>query len=199
MPQRVPASPGCTASTGPLVTRRPSPPRQPRSSCRPGAAMPTCSARLRSCPGCGRSWPTEGSARTRCHPRPTGAAAAPMPATASPPETPSRHSTRRRRGGAMSRSRRSHQEDGPALADLEFAVTLLPLWGFPQATGISLTGEQGTNNRTFLVCCERQRYVLRVSGFLSVAEVRAEHRILRRLREGGLPFQVPEPVAAPDG
>ena len=77
-------------SAGPLVTRRPSPPRQPRSSCRPGAATPTCSARRRWCPGCGRSWPGEGSARTRCHPRPTGAAAAPTPATVSPPETPSR-------------------------------------------------------------------------------------------------------------
>jgi Ser/Thr protein kinase RdoA (MazF antagonist) len=41
--------------------------------------------------------------------------------------------------------------------------------------------------------------VLRVSGFLSMAEVRAEHRILRRLRQGGLAFQVPEPAAAPDG
>jgi Ser/Thr protein kinase RdoA (MazF antagonist) len=45
----------------------------------------------------------------------------------------------------------------------------------------------------------QQRYVLRVSGFLSVAEVRAEHLILLRLRQGGLAFQVPEPVAAPDG
>ncbi len=54
------------------------------------AATPTCPARRRSCPGCGRSSPGEGSARTRCHPRPTGAAAAPTPATGSPPETPSR-------------------------------------------------------------------------------------------------------------
>ena len=45
----------------------------------------------------------------------------------------------------------------------------------------------------------QQRYVLRVSGFLSAAEVRAEHRILRQLRQGRLPFRVPEPVAAPDG
>ena len=44
-----------------------------------------------------------------------------------------------------------------------------------------------------------QRYVLRVSEFLSVAEVRAEHRILLRLRQGALPFHVPEPVAAPAG
>ena len=73
------------------------------------------------------------------------------------------------------------------------------MWGFPPGTGITPAGEQGTNNRTFLVRHGQQRYVLRVSGFLSVAEVRAEHRILQRLRQGGLPFQVPEPVAAPDG
>jgi homoserine kinase type II len=99
----------------------------------------------------------------------------------------------------MSGSRRSPQDGEPAAAGLEFAAALLPLWGFPPGTGIAPAGEQGTNNRTFLVGHGRQRYALRVSGFLSVAEVRAEHRILRRLRQGGLPFQVPEPVAAPDG
>jgi Ser/Thr protein kinase RdoA (MazF antagonist) len=99
----------------------------------------------------------------------------------------------------MSRSRRSPQDGEPAPGGLEFAAALLPLWGFPPGTGITAAGEQGTNNRTFLVRHGQQRYVLRVSGFLSVAEVRAEHRILRRLRQGGLAFQVPEPVAAPDG
>jgi homoserine kinase type II len=99
----------------------------------------------------------------------------------------------------MSRSRRSLQEPGPAPVGLEFAAALLPLWGFRAGTGVAPAGEQGTNNRTFLVCHGQRRYVLRVSGFLSVAEVRAEHRILRRLRQGGLPFQVPEPVAAPGG
>ena len=99
----------------------------------------------------------------------------------------------------MSQSRRSPQEGGPAPAGLEFAAALLPLWGFPPGTGIAPADEQGTNNRTFLVRHGQQRYVLRVSGFLSVAEVRAEHRILRRLRQGGLTFQVPEPMAAPDG
>jgi len=99
----------------------------------------------------------------------------------------------------MSQSRRSPQEGGPAPVGLEFAAALLPLWGFPPGADIAPAGEQGTNNRTFLVRHGQQRYVLRVSGFLSVAEVRAEHRILRRLRQGGLPFQVPEPVAAPDG
>jgi homoserine kinase type II len=98
----------------------------------------------------------------------------------------------------MSQSRRSPQRGGPAPAGLEFAAALLPIWGFPPGTGIIPAGEQGTNNRTFLVRHGQQRYVLRVSGFLSVAEVRAEHRILR-LRQGGLALQVPEPVAAPGG
>jgi homoserine kinase type II len=82
----------------------------------------------------------------------------------------------------MSRSRRSPRE-GPASVGVEFAASLLPLWGFPPGTGIAPAGEQGTNNRTFLVRLGQPRYVLRVSGFLSVAEVRAEHRILRRLRQ----------------
>jgi homoserine kinase type II len=99
----------------------------------------------------------------------------------------------------MSQSRRSVQEGGPGPADLEFAAALLPLWGFPPDTYIAPADEQGTNNRTFLVRHGQRRYVLRVSGFLSVAEVRAEHRILLRLRQGGLPFQVPEPVAASNG
>jgi homoserine kinase type II len=99
----------------------------------------------------------------------------------------------------MSRSRRSVQESGPAPADLEFAATLLPLWDFPPDAYIAPADEQGTNNRTFLVRHRQQRYLLRVSGFLSVAEVRAEHRILRRLRHSGLSFQVPEPVAASSG
>jgi homoserine kinase type II len=99
----------------------------------------------------------------------------------------------------MSQSRRSPQDNCPALIGLEFAAALLPLWGFPPGTGIAPADEQGTNNRTFLVCHGQRRYVLRVSGFLSVAEIRAEHRILWRLQQGDLPFQVPEPVAAPDG
>ena len=88
---------------------------------------------------------------------------------------------------------------GPAPAGPEFAAALLPLWGFPPGTVIAPADGRGTNNQTFLVCHGQQRYVLRVSGFLSVAEVRAEHRILERLRQGGLPFQVPAPLAAPGG
>ena len=99
----------------------------------------------------------------------------------------------------MSQSRRSVQGGGPAPADLEFAAALLPLWGFPPDAYLAPADEQGTNNRTFLVRYREQRYVLRSSGFLSVAEVCAEHGILRRLRQSGLPFQVPEPVAASNG
>jgi homoserine kinase type II len=91
------------------------------------------------------------------------------------------------------------QENGPASVDLNFAAALLPLWGVSPGSGIAPAEEQGTNNQTFLVSHGQQRYVLRVSGFLSVEDVRAEHRILQRLRQGRLPFQVPEPVAAPDG
>jgi homoserine kinase type II len=90
-------------------------------------------------------------------------------------------------------------ESGSARVDLNFAAALLPLWGVPPGSGIAPAGEQGTNNQTFLVSYGQQRYVLRVSGFLSAEDVRAEHRILRRLRQGRLPFQVPEPVAAPGG
>jgi homoserine kinase type II len=99
----------------------------------------------------------------------------------------------------MSQSRPSPQQGGPAPAGVEFAAALLPVWGFPPGTGIAPAGEQGTNNQTFLVRHGQQRFVLRVSGFLSAAEVGAEHQILRRLRRGGLPFQVPEPVASTDG
>jgi homoserine kinase type II len=85
------------------------------------------------------------------------------------------------------------------MRDTEIAA-LLPLWAIPAGTAAVPAGARGTNNRTFAVDDGRRRYVLRVSGFLSVAEVSAEHRILRRLREGGgLPFRVPEPVPALDG
>jgi homoserine kinase type II len=44
-----------------------------------------------------------------------------------------------------------------------------------------------------------QRWVLRVSQNLSVGQVCAEHRLLRRLRHVGLPFQVPAPLTAKNG
>ena len=85
------------------------------------------------------------------------------------------------------------------MTDLEDARALLPRWGFPPDTAIAPVRDQGTNNRTFLVRHQQQRYVLQISQFLSAAEVRAEHRILRCLRRSRLPLQVPDPVAAGDG
>lgn len=85
------------------------------------------------------------------------------------------------------------------MTDLEAARALLPRWGFPPGTPIAAVQAPGTNNRTFLVRHQRQRYGLQISQFLSIAEVRAEHRILRYLRQGCLPLQVPEPITAGDG
>ena len=101
----------------------------------------------------------------------------------------------------MSQSWPVPRQGGPArLAELEFAASLLPSWGLREAdTTIAPADEQGVNNQTFLVRRRHQRYVLRVTPFLSVAEVSAEHRILRRLLRSDLPFQVPVPVAAIDG
>lgn len=79
-----------------------------------------------------------------------------------------------------------------------FLAGLLPLWGLP--AGISVTrADRGTNNQTFLLGRGSQRFVLRVSQNLSAARVRAEHRLLARLRLAGLPFQVPEPVVMAAG
>ena len=100
----------------------------------------------------------------------------------------------------MAQSRRFPHQASPAhAAELEFAAGLLPLWGLQENAVVSLADEQGVNNQTFLLRHRQQRYVLRVTGFLTAAEVSAEHRILRRLRLGDLPFQVPEPVPAADG
>jgi homoserine kinase type II len=100
----------------------------------------------------------------------------------------------------MSQSRRIPHQASPAqTAELEFAAALVPLWGMRENAVVSLVDQQGVNNQTFLVRHRQQRYVLRVTGFLTVAEVGAEHRILRRLRQGSLPFRVPEPVPAADG
>ena len=92
-----------------------------------------------------------------------------------------------------------HQGSSAHAAALELAAALLPVWGFPPGTDIALADAQGVNNQTFLVRRRQRRYVLRVTGFLSVAEVTSEHRILWRLRQSDLPFRVPEPVAAPNG
>jgi homoserine kinase type II len=75
---------------------------------------------------------------------------------------------------------------------------LLAQWDVP--TSAELTGtERGTNNRTFVVVHGRQRWALRVSQNLSAPQVHAEHRLLRRLGQAGLPFQVPAPLATLNG
>lgn len=85
-----------------------------------------------------------------------------------------------------------------ATAGKGFLAGLPPLWGLPAGTSFT-RAEHGTNNQTFLLGHGSQRFVLRVSQNLSAARVRAEHRLLARLRRTGLPFEVPEPVVMPGG
>jgi homoserine kinase type II len=80
----------------------------------------------------------------------------------------------------------------PAIGDL------LGLWGIPGAAEASRTS-RGSNNTTFTIRHNGRRWVLRISQSLSAPQVAAEHRLLERLRHAGLPFAVPEPVAALDG
>jgi homoserine kinase type II len=75
---------------------------------------------------------------------------------------------------------------------------LLSLWGIPVASEACRTS-RGSNNTTFTIRHDDRCWVLRVSQNLSVPQVAAEHRLLERLRRAGLPFAVPEPVAALDG
>jgi homoserine kinase type II len=74
---------------------------------------------------------------------------------------------------------------------------LLAYWGIPPEA--RLTPTHGTNNRTFVVSVGAARWVLQISQNLTSAQVRAEHRLLARLRRAGLPFAVPEPVATLTG
>ena len=62
----------------------------PMSRCHLASATYTCWARPGWYPGCARSWPTAGCRAARSRRRPTGAAARPTPATASPPRTADR-------------------------------------------------------------------------------------------------------------
>jgi homoserine kinase type II len=70
---------------------------------------------------------------------------------------------------------------------------LLARWGI-QAHAELLRTERGTNNQTFAVVLGPQRWALRITENLSPEQVHAEHRLLARLREPGLPFGIPEPV-----
>lgn len=77
------------------------------------------------------------------------------------------------------------------------AAGLLAYWDIP--AGARLSAMHGTNNQTFLVRSGAARWVLRISQNLTAAQVRAEHRLLARLRRAGLPFAVPEPVPTRTG
>jgi homoserine kinase type II len=81
-------------------------------------------------------------------------------------------------------------EQGPPAGPL--LAGLLGNWGIPPQARLATT--HGTNNQTFVVTAGSVRWVLRISQNLTAAQVRAEHRLLARLREAGLPFAVPDPV-----
>ena len=81
---------------------------------------------------------------------------------------------------------------------LEAPAGLLARWGIP-ADAELVRAERGCNNQTFAVAHRGRRWVLRISQNLSADQARAEHRLLGRLRAAGLPFGVPEPVAALGG
>lgn len=79
-----------------------------------------------------------------------------------------------------------------------WAAGPLALWGIREDADFA-SPERGTNNQTLLVTQGERRWVLRISQNLSAGQVRAEHRLLARLRRSGLPFAVPEPVPALTG
>ena len=81
---------------------------------------------------------------------------------------------------------------------LEAPAGLLARWGIPAEAELA-RAERGSNNQTFAVAHGGRRWVLRISQNLSADQARAEHRLLGRLRAAGLPFGVPEPVAALGG
>jgi homoserine kinase type II len=81
---------------------------------------------------------------------------------------------------------------------LEAPAGLLARWGIPADAELA-RAERGCNNQTFTVAHRGRRWVLRISQNLSADQARAEHRLLGRLRTAGLPFGVPEPVAALGG
>ncbi len=75
----------------------------------------------------------------------------------------------------------------------ETTAEWLVRWGITANAELA-RAERGTNNQTFAVALGHRRWVLRISQNLSARQVRAEHRLLKWLREAGLPFRVPRPV-----
>jgi homoserine kinase type II len=80
----------------------------------------------------------------------------------------------------------------------EPVTKLLACWGIPAGAAVARTG-YGTNNHTVRVTAGARCWFLRISQNLTLAQVRAEHRLLAQLAQAGLPFAVPAPVALPDG
>ncbi len=73
-----------------------------------------------------------------------------------------------------------------------FLTGLLAWWGVPRDAEVTRTG-RGTNNQTFAVAAGERRWALRISQNLSVAQVRAEHRLLGRLRGPACPSRFLSP------
>ena len=71
-------------------------------------------------------------------------------------------------------------------------ASLLAKWGLPADARLA-AADHGTNNQTFIVSIDSPRFVLRISQNLTADQVRAEQRLLARLRGAALPFAVPEP------
>jgi Ser/Thr protein kinase RdoA (MazF antagonist) len=71
-------------------------------------------------------------------------------------------------------------------------TSLLAQWGLPPDVRLT-PADHGTNNQTMIASAGSRRFVLRISQNLTADQVRAEHRLLARLRQAGLPFAVPEP------
>jgi homoserine kinase type II len=71
---------------------------------------------------------------------------------------------------------------------------LLDRWELPRPRAV-VRAEAGIINDTFFVSSAAGEHVLRLYSHLSVAGIRFEHEILRRLIEAELPFRVPVPLA----
>jgi homoserine kinase type II len=80
----------------------------------------------------------------------------------------------------------------------ELEAGLLARWGVPADATVDVA-ERGTNNHTVAVTAGGRRWALRISQNLTLAQVRAEHRLLARLAGAGLPFAVPAPLPLPGG
>ena len=63
----------------------------------------------------------------------------------------------------------------------EVLAGMLARWGIPADADLA-RAERGSNNQTFTVAHRGRRWVLRISQNLSAGQVRAEHRLLGRLR-----------------